>query len=107
MIFCRSLDGCKAMPILRNVLISDTNKGDIMGYNEQWSLILVWSFILRALNCHSNLNLPSNHISSINDIPNLLKTFKCLLTGLWSITYRYICNIFNFNDMFLSITSGC
>ena len=37
---------------------------------------LVWSFILRPLNCHSNLNLPSNHISSINDLPNLSKTFK-------------------------------
>ena len=37
---------------------------------------LVWSFILRPLNYHSNLNLPSNHISSINDMPNLLKTFK-------------------------------
>ena len=24
------------MPILQNVLKSDTNKGDIMGYNEQW-----------------------------------------------------------------------
>ena len=37
---------------------------------------LIWSFILRPLNYHSNLNLPSNHISSINDMPNLLKTFK-------------------------------
>ena len=37
MVFCRFLDGCKTMPILRNVLKSDTNKGDIMGYNEQWS----------------------------------------------------------------------
>ena len=26
------------MPILLNVLKSDTNKGDIMGYNEQWSI---------------------------------------------------------------------
>ena len=25
MVFCRHLDGC------------ETNKGDIMGYNEQWS----------------------------------------------------------------------
>ena len=68
------------MPILRNVLKSDTNKGDIMGYNEQWSFSM--GFILRPLNCHGNLNLPSNHISSINDIPNLLKTFNCLSTGL-------------------------
>ena len=37
MVFCRLLDGCKTMPILRNVLKSDTNKGDILGYNEQWS----------------------------------------------------------------------
>ena len=37
---------------------------------------LVWSFILRPLNCHSNLNLPSNHKSSIKDMPNLLKIFK-------------------------------
>ena len=42
MVFCRFLDGCncKTMPILRNVLKSDTNKGDIMGYNEQWSFSL-------------------------------------------------------------------
>ena len=31
------LDGCKTMPILRNLLKFDTNKGDIMGYNEHWS----------------------------------------------------------------------
>ena len=40
MVFCRLLDGCKTMPILRNVLKSDksdTNQGDILGYNEQWS----------------------------------------------------------------------
>ena len=37
MVFWRLLDGCKTMPILRNVLKSDTNKGDILGYNEQWS----------------------------------------------------------------------
>ena len=37
MVFCRSLDGCKTMPIFRNVLKSNTIKGDIMGYNEQWS----------------------------------------------------------------------
>ena len=69
MVFCRFLNGCKTMPILLNVLKSDTNKGDIMGYNGNGPL--VWSFILRALNCHSNLNLPSNHISPINSIPNL------------------------------------
>ena len=54
MAFCRFLDGRKTMPILRNVLKSDTNKGDIVGYNEQWSLN--GSLILRALNCHSNLD---------------------------------------------------
>ena len=37
MVFCRFLDGCNRMPILRNVLKPDTNKGDILGYNEQWS----------------------------------------------------------------------
>ena len=74
MVFCRLLDGCKTMPILQNVLKFDTNKGDILGYNINGHL--VWSFILRPLNCHSNLNLPSNHISSINDMHNLLKTFK-------------------------------
>ena len=37
MVFCRLLDGCKTMPILQNVLKSDTNKRDILGYNEQWS----------------------------------------------------------------------
>ena len=36
-VFYRFLDSCKTMPILRNVLKSDTNKEDIMGYNEQWS----------------------------------------------------------------------
>ena len=36
-VFYRFLDGSKTMPILRNVLKSDTNKGDIMGHNEQWS----------------------------------------------------------------------
>ena len=80
MVFCRLLDGCKTMPILRNVLKSDTNKGDIMDIMSNGHL--VWNFILRPLNCHSNLNLPSNHISSMNDIPNLLKTFICLSTGL-------------------------
>ena len=38
MVFCRFLDGCKTMTILRNALKSGTNKGDIMSYNEQWSL---------------------------------------------------------------------
>ena len=28
---------------------------------------LVWSFILGALNCHSNLNLPSNHIHNCRE----------------------------------------
>ena len=65
MVFCILLDGCKTMPILRNVLKSETSLG-IMSNGH-----LVWSFILRPLNCHSNLNLPSNHISSINDMPNL------------------------------------
>ena len=37
-VFYRFLDGCKTMPILQNVLKSAPNKGDIMGYNEQWSL---------------------------------------------------------------------
>ena len=36
-VFYRYLDGCKTMHILRNVLKSDTNKGVIMSYNEQWS----------------------------------------------------------------------
>ena len=36
MVFCRLLEGCKTMPILPNVLKSDTNKGDILGYNERW-----------------------------------------------------------------------
>ena len=45
--------------------------------------------------------------SSINDIPYPLKTFNLLLTGLRSILYQYLCNIFYFNDMFLSITSSC
>ena len=56
---------------------------------------LVWIFILRALHCQSKLNLLSNHISSINYIPIPLKTCNCLLTGLKSIMYQYICNIFN------------
>ena len=34
---CRFLAGCKTMPIFRNVLKSDTNKGYILGYNERWS----------------------------------------------------------------------
>ena len=62
------------MPILQNVLKSDTNKGDILGYNEQWSFGM--EFYSKTSNCHSNLNLPSNHISSIKDMPNLLKIFK-------------------------------
>ena len=105
MVFYRFLKGCKSMHILQNVLKSDTNKRDIMGYSEQWSFI--WSSIVRALNCHSNFNFSSNHTSSINDIPIPLKTFNCLLTGLCSIMYQYLCHIFNFSDMFLSITSGC
>ena len=36
-VFYRFLDGCKSMPILRNVLKSDTSKVDIMGYNKKWS----------------------------------------------------------------------
>ena len=58
MVFFRILDGRKTMPIFQNVLTFYTKKGDIMGYNEQWSFS-IWSFILRGLNCHSNLNLPS------------------------------------------------
>ena len=37
MVFSRFLDGRKTMPILQNVLKSDTTKRDIMGYNQQWS----------------------------------------------------------------------
>ena len=37
MVFYNFLDGCKTMAILRSVLKSNTNKGYIMGYNEQWS----------------------------------------------------------------------
>ena len=37
MVFCRLLDGCKTMHILRNILKLDTNMGDILGYNEQRS----------------------------------------------------------------------
>ena len=44
MVFCRFLDGCKTMPILRSVLKSDTNKGDIMGYNEQCSFSMEFYF---------------------------------------------------------------
>ena len=36
MVFYRCLYGCKTMPILRNVIKSDTIKGDIIGYSEQW-----------------------------------------------------------------------
>ena len=49
---------------------------------------LVWSFISRALDDHSNHNLLSNHIRSIIDIPNALKTFNCLLTGLNCTVYH-------------------
>ena len=38
MVFYRFLDDCKRMSILQNVLKSDIDKGDIMGYNEQWSI---------------------------------------------------------------------
>ena len=56
---------------------------------------LVWSFILRPLNYHSNLNLPSNHISSINDMTNLLKTFK------FQQDYEVLCtNIYAIFSMF-------
>ena len=68
---------------------------------------LVCSFILRPLNYHSNLNLPSNHINSINDMPNLLKTFKLSFNRIMKYYVPIYMNIFNFNDMFLSITSGC
>ena len=36
-VFYRFLDGCKTLPFLLNALKSNTNEGDIMGYNEQWS----------------------------------------------------------------------
>ena len=72
MVFCRFLDGCKTMPILRNVLKSDTNTSWVIMSDGH----LVWRFILRPLNCHSNLNLPSNHINSINNMTNLSKTLK-------------------------------
>ena len=76
------------MPILLNVLKSDTNKGDIMGYNKQWSFSMEFYFVLRSINDHSNLNLLSNHKGSINDIPNPLKNFDSLLIGLRSIMYQ-------------------
>ena len=100
MVFYRFLDGCKTMSICRNVLKSYTNKGDIMGYNEQ-----EWRFILRALKCHSNLNLLSNDINSVNDIRYPLKTFNCILTRLRALCAN-ICAIFSIL-MFLSITSRC
>ena len=37
-VFYRIKDSCKTMTILQNVMKSDTNKGGIMGYNEQYSL---------------------------------------------------------------------
>ena len=80
------------MPILRNVLKSDPNKGDIKGikYIKMSNGHLVSSFILRALNCHSNPNFLYNHIiiSSINDLPNPLKTIDYLSTELKSIMYQ-------------------
>ena len=57
---------------------------------------LVWSFISRALNCHSNLNLLSNHIMAILVIPYPLNAFNHLLTGLKSIIYKHICNVISF-----------
>ena len=41
-VFYRFLDICKTMPTLQNVLKSNTNKGDIMGYNEQWSFSMAF-----------------------------------------------------------------
>ena len=68
---------------------------------------LVWRFILRALNYHSNLNLLSNQISSINDKPYPIKPFNCLLAGLRSILYQYYMQYLKFINMFHFITFGC
>ena len=70
------------MPIFRNVMKSDKNKGDILGYNGH----LLWSFDLRALNCHSNLNLISNHIRFRIDTINPLNTCNCFLRGFTKIS---------------------
>ena len=67
---------------------------------------LLWSFISRALNCNSNLNLLSNQNMAIIDIPNPLKAFECVLTGLRIFLYQHIGNVINFNDIFLSIASA-
>ena len=58
-----------------------TPAGYIMGYNEQWSFIMVFFCFF-----------------SIIDISNLLKPFHCVSTGLRSIIYQHICNIINLND---------
>ena len=86
-VFCRFLDGHKTVPILQNVMKSETNKRDIMGYNEHWSF--------------------SMEICSKSSKSHQLQTFNCLLTGLGSIMYQFIFNIFNLIDMFPSIISGC
>ena len=51
---------------------------------------LVWSFNLRALNCHSSLNLVSNHIRSRIEINYPLNACNCLLGGLKSSVYHNI-----------------
>ena len=85
--FYRFLDGCtcQTMPIHRNVLKFNTNKEDIMGYNKKSHL--EWTYIKSARNYHSNLNLLSNHLNPINDMPNPLQTLNYLLSGLTSIVY--------------------
>ena len=61
--FYRCLDSCKTillMSILRNLTQIRETSWDKMSNGN-----LVWNFILRALSCHNNLNLLSNHIMAI------------------------------------------
>ena len=57
---------------------SDTNNGDISWVTMSTGN-LVWSFISKALNCRSNLNLLSNHIMAINDMPYPSECSVCAL----------------------------
>ena len=57
-VFYRCLEGCKTMLFFLQIM--GTSWVKMSNYGN-----LVWSFNLRVLNCHSNVNLPSNPIRSI------------------------------------------
>ena len=65
---------------------------------------LLWVRILRVLNCHGNLNLLKNNVSSKI---SLLKPFICVLTDFSSIIDQHTHNIIDSIHILIISASAC